>query len=343
MTVTEQKKVNKQPIQEGVRKEQTDIHKHVVMFSTGAGSAYLAKYVLDRYGRENTILLLTDTKWEDEDNYRFLKEVSEYLDFPIMEQTDGRTPEDIFYKDLYFGNFSTAPCSKELKMKQTYYFVQDLISQGHMPILYFGIGYDEAQRAPRLAFNYRHNIDAFEDGVELRFPLIGEIDGEPVSGEHLFYGTNDFNADKLPRMYKKTVHERLKKQNFKISTINPKRVIPEEWGIKLPRMYELGFSHANCKGRCIKGGFNHYRTLYKQWPDRYMEQEEMERKIIEERVSQGKKPYTILGKEQILPNGYKEKQPYSLERYRKEVLELENQMDIFDFIEVPDTPCECIF
>jgi hypothetical protein len=313
--------------------------KHVVMFSTGAGSAYLAKYVTDRYGKENTILLMTDTKWEDEDNYRFLEDITKYVGLPITYQNDGRTPEEVFRKDLYFGNFGTAPCSKELKMKQTFLYVQELISQGILPILYFGIGYEEVQRAPRIAFNYKHNVDVFEDGVEVRFPLIGEVDGTPVSGEHLFFGTDHFEREKLPDFKSKDVYKRLEQQNFKASQVNPKRVISEEWAIKLPRMYEYGFSHANCAGRCIKGGFGHYRTLYKVWPERYLEQEQMEREIMQERVRLGKRPYSILG----IKNAFGEKVPFSLESYRKEVLEKENQMDIFDFITEEEKPCECVF
>lgn len=309
------------------------------MFSTGAGSAYLAEYVTKRYGKENTILLITDTKWEDEDNYRFLNDVTSYLDMPMSYQNDGRTPEDIFRKELYFGNFGTAPCSKELKMKQTFLFVQNLISDGILPILYFGIGYGEVQRAPRIAFNYKHNVDVFEDGVEVRFPLIGEIDGEPVNGDDLFFGTDHFEKEKLPKFRSKDVYERLESQNFKVCSVDPKKVISEDWKIKLPKMYEHGFSHANCAGRCIKGGFGHYKTLYKTWPDRYAEQEKMERDIMQARESKGKKPYTILG----IQNAFGKKVPFSLERYRKEVLELQAQMDIFDFIEEDKSPCECVF
>lgn len=312
--------------------------KHVVMFSTGAGSAYLAEYVLKRYGKENTIFLMTDTKWEDEDNYRFLNDVTEYLKISMTYQNDGRTPEEVFKKDLYFGNFGTAPCSKELKMKQTFLFVQELIQNDVLPILYFGIGYGEVQRAPRIAFNYKHNVDVFEDGVEVRFPLIGEVDGEPVSGEHLFFGTDLFDEEKMPKFRSKDIYERLESQNFKICTVNPKRVISEEWNVKLPRMYEYGFSHANCAGRCIKGGFGHYKTLYKVWPERFAEQEKMEKDIMEARLSQGKRPYTILS----IKDSFGKKVSFSLEQYRKEILENENQMDIFDFIE-EEKPCECVF
>lgn len=58
--------------------------------------------------------------------------------------------------------------------------------------------------------------------------------------------------------------------------LDTKKIIRDEWKIALPRMYGLGFSHANCAGRCVRGGLGHYALLYKVWPDQYAEQEAME-------------------------------------------------------------------
>lgn len=346
------------------------ITKHVVMFSTGAGSAWLAKYVVDKYGKDNTIILITDTKWEDEDNYRFMNDVMNYIGMDITEHSDGRTPEDIFRKDLYFGNFGTAPCSKELKMKQTFLFVQDCIENGIMPILYFGIDYKEARRAPRLAYNYKHNVDTFEDGVELRFPLIAEINGEPVTGRQLIHTRDFLNSEKMPKVYNKEIYDSLSQQNATICEINTKQVIEEEWGIKLPRMYTAlqseyennpnnqlaktlvdkgvkGFSHANCGGICVKGGMGHYSILYATWKDRYLYMEKIEKDINEAQIAKNGRRYTILSK--LVPTGElddkgkpkKKKVPYSLEEYRLEVLE----GDINSNVEVEENTvsCECVF
>lgn len=61
--------------------------------------------------------------------------------------------------------------------------------------------------------------------------------------------------------------------------IDTKKIIRDEWKINLPRMYGLGFSHANCAGRCVRGGLGHYALLYKVWPDQYLEQENMEERF----------------------------------------------------------------
>jgi 3'-phosphoadenosine 5'-phosphosulfate sulfotransferase (PAPS reductase)/FAD synthetase len=114
--------------------------RHVAMFSTGLSSAYMSELLIKQYGTDNVDLFMTDTLWEDEDNYRFARDVSWYLKKPITVVQDGRNPEQVFFDRKFFGNFGTAPCSTELKMRQTVIYVEDLRLQGIEPILYFGIG-----------------------------------------------------------------------------------------------------------------------------------------------------------------------------------------------------------
>ena len=51
--------------------------KHLVQFSTGAGSAEVAWRVVAEHGAADTVLLTADTLAEDEDNWRFAKDVVE--------------------------------------------------------------------------------------------------------------------------------------------------------------------------------------------------------------------------------------------------------------------------
>lgn len=317
------------------------VTKHIVMYSGGAGSSWVGKYVADKFGKENTILLHTDTLWEDEDNYRFMEECADYIGVPITYIADGRTPEDIFREDNYFGNFGTAPCSKKLKMMMTFEFIQDLFMQGIKPILYFGIDYNEVRRAPRIAYNYKHNIDVFEDGLEVRFPLIGEINGLPVNGEQLLHGTNYLQKGKMPTLYNNDVYKCLDQQDTVICTVDPKHEIKWKWNIELPRMYALGFSHANCGGRCIKAGKGHFSNLYNVWRDRFDEMEKMEQEINEIQLANKGKRYTILAKRvKDEETGKMKKVPYSLKEFREQELEANCQLSLLDE-EV--TPCECVF
>lgn len=281
---------------------------HIAMFSGGAGSAYVARHMVETYGKENCILFFTNTLWEDEDNYRFMEEVASYIGIEITHRMDGRTPEEVFHDTRFLGNARLAKCSEELKVKQTIVFLEEeLRLQKHLePILYFGIGPHEKQRADNLREFYTH----FPlEPIETRFPLIDLI-------------RDDLDA---------------------------KSIIRDEWGIELPRMYNIaeqlaaeenenakilvknkikGFSHANCAGRCVRGGFQHYAILYAIWPERYKEQEEMEERF---RIS-FKRDVSILKK-----NGGS----YTMKQFR-EIMENDG-FEKYLFKEDADIPCVCSF
>lgn len=47
-------------------------------------------------------------------------------------------------------------------------------------------------------------------------------------------------------------------------------------GLRIPRLYEMGFSHANCGGFCVKAGKAHFKRLLEHMPDRYKHHEQQE-------------------------------------------------------------------
>lgn len=273
---------------------------HISMFSGGASSAYVAYNMVQQYGRDNCILFFTNTLWEDEDNYRFMDEVAEYVGLDITERIDGRTPEEVFYDYRFLGNSRLAKCSEELKVYQTITFLEELRDEHNLePILYFGIGPHEKHRAENLTEFYKHHP---LEPIETRFPMI-----------------DTFTED-----------------------IDVKGIIENEWGIKLPRMYSIteemrpdlaekgikGFSHANCGGRCVRGGYQHYALLYAVWPERYKEQEEMEERFREH----FEKDVSILKKD----GG-----PFTLKDYREQLERdgVEKSLNIKD----ESIPCICSY
>ncbi|WP_339289185.1 hypothetical protein [Paenibacillus sp. FSL E2-0201] len=282
---------------------------HVAMFSGGAGSAYVAYHMVQTYGKENCILFFTNTLWEDEDNYRFMEEVSNHVGLEITERLDGRTPEEVFYDARFLGNARLAKCSEELKVRQTILFLEDeLRDQKNLePILYFGIGPHEKHRAENLKEFYEHYP---LEPIETRFPLI-DLFREDLDAKGII---RDEWGIELPRMY--NIAEQLaEKEN------NENAKLALKYGIK-------GFSHANCAGRCVRGGFQHYALLYAIWPERYREQEEMEERF---RAS-FKKDVSILKK-----NGGS----YTMKEFR-EVMEAEG-FEKFLFKADADIPCVCSF
>jgi 3'-phosphoadenosine 5'-phosphosulfate sulfotransferase (PAPS reductase)/FAD synthetase len=119
--------------------------KHIVFYSGGIGSFAAACRVIGWYGRQNVILLFTDTNMEDEDLYRFLNETSRFLQVPITRIADGRDPWQIFKKERFLGNSIGDPCSKILKRR----LAKKWISRNFKPeevVLYLGIDWTEEHR-----------------------------------------------------------------------------------------------------------------------------------------------------------------------------------------------------
>jgi hypothetical protein len=50
--------------------------------------------------------------------------------------------------------------------------------------------------------------------------------------------------------------------------------------LKQPRLYDMGFAHANCGGFCTKAGLKHYRNLLKHLPEVYAYHEQQEQKFL---------------------------------------------------------------
>jgi diphthamide synthase (EF-2-diphthine--ammonia ligase) len=79
--------------------------KHIVLFSGGAASSYAAYLVSQKHKKEDIILLHTPTHSEDKDSDRFRKEVSNYLEIPITEESYGMNIwELIEKKNIYQDN-----------------------------------------------------------------------------------------------------------------------------------------------------------------------------------------------------------------------------------------------
>ena len=101
-----------------------------------------------------------------------------------------------------------------------------------------------------------------------------------------------------------------------------------ERGIKPPRMYELGFAHANCPG-CVKGGQAHWARLWRVWPERYLYAEQKEQEVRERLGAD----VSIL---KDRTGGVT--RTLTLERYRIERLE-NGQLDLFDGLD--EGGCAC--
>lgn len=203
---------------------------HVVSVSSGIPSAVAAWRVLQTHPREDVRLVFCDTTWEDEDNYRFLRDVGRWLNHEIVTLTDGRTPLQVAEDNSIIPNSMFAPCSRTLKLAVMRRYVRELQDNGHDVTMHLGMDIKDAKKgrlgAPRKNWG--------EIGVRVDYPLLWK-----------------------PRIY------------------DP-HVVIKEAGIEPPRMYALGYSHANCGGRCIKQGKGDWRRTLTHFPDRFAEVEQWE-------------------------------------------------------------------
>lgn len=94
-------------------------------------------------------------------------------------------------------------------------------------------------------------------------------------------------------------------------------------GIKKPRLYEMGFSHNNCGGFCVRAGQGHFINLLKQKRDLYLYHEGKEQEM---RNYLGRDDVSILTR---TVKGIEE--TFTLRQLREEYESgLGNQIDMFD-------------
>jgi len=131
---------------------------------------------IKKYGKDNVILYFNDTKWEHPDLYRFIGELSKYWGIHITEDSDGRTPEQLFNDHHALANNRMPFCSHELKAMRLQRYYKDGDN------LIFGIGIDEKHRAERLVAAYQKVAVKSGKYPTLEFPLIkNNVSGEQVS------------------------------------------------------------------------------------------------------------------------------------------------------------------
>jgi hypothetical protein len=127
--------------------------KHIVSYSGGIGSWATAKRVIARHGKENVLLVFTDTKIEDVDLYRFIDETVKEMKCEYIYLADGRTPWEVFKDKKYIGNSRLAHCSHVLKQDMFSNWLHENYKHDEC-ILYLGIDWTEYHRTKAPIENY---------------------------------------------------------------------------------------------------------------------------------------------------------------------------------------------
>lgn len=168
----------------------------VVGYSGGVTSAWCLQWALQQFPREEVVALFHDTKREDEDTYRYLREMAVKLDIAITERSDGRSVEEVEDDEHALANNRMAFCSRILKAEQKEKYFDELRAAGVSEIvLVLAFSAKEEQRVQRAWAN------AQRGGYTVRFPLIetGTTKQETADWSHAI-------GVRIPRMYEWSDH-----------------------------------------------------------------------------------------------------------------------------------------
>lgn len=151
---------------------------HIVFFSGGIASFCAARRVVDKFGADAVRLLFTDTRIEDNDLYRFLREGADLLGAELVEIADGRTPWEVFRDVRMMGNARVDPCSKILKRELAKKWVTDNYPKPEEARLYIGLDWSEGHRLPAVRSNwepYAVSAPMMEPPLDTRLEMFRQV------------------------------------------------------------------------------------------------------------------------------------------------------------------------
>jgi len=223
-------------------------------FSGGLCSFWAAYRNVQEFGRENNVLLFSDTLVESPELYEFNSRASDLLGVPITRVSLELTPWQLFRREKMIGNNRFPICSVMLKrepMDEWSEVNYNLDSTQHDAL--------KESAAISLGFDWTeaHRTQAMRDSHptwDIRAPM----QQEPI-------------WDKC-----KMQHE-AKKLCLPISSA-----------------YREGLPHDNCGGRCVRAGISHWAHLLKIRPEAFAEWEREEKQLAEDLTAQGITPLSML-------------------------------------------------
>ncbi|MDF2649635.1 MAG: hypothetical protein K0Q73_5440 [Paenibacillus sp.] len=243
---------------------------HIIFTSGGIASLSVCDWVKEQYPNDNILMYFTDTLCENEDCYRIIDEGSDKLQLPLLTHSLGINPMRLMFEKKMVYNSMIGDCSKILKMQ----VARDFLKKGKLPA-----------------------IEKWRNAVFLK-------DRDFITDATLYFGIGYEEMHRAPAIEANW-------QPFKVefplidNNINKDDVL-KKWDIKRPILYDYGFSHNNCNGRCVKAGQGHYKLLKDQMPDvfeKIMEQEHHLKMCVSayRYITKGNKPKDDIPPEDVIP------------------------------------------
>lgn len=125
---------------------------HIVSYSGGLASFYEAKLTIEKYGKENVLLVFCDTSSEDSDLYRFLNDTEKYLGVEIVRLKDGRDIWECAFQDNFLYNSRIANCTVYLKMRLFRNFINQFNADDI--VIHLGFDFTEQHRFEKSKLKY---------------------------------------------------------------------------------------------------------------------------------------------------------------------------------------------
>lgn len=246
--------------------------KHLIFFSGGIGSWKVADIVSKKHASENTYCMFTDTLIEDNDLYRFMLEAWSEI------YKKERPVELIKRAKCLFQPYQDMDIRKEqlesLRVDSMEYFNNVIWLSEHMDVW-------DIYKKTRFLGNSRIAKCSHVIKQDLADKYVRSNFSEEDTILYLGIDWTEVHRKKGPlknwQPYKVEFPLCDEHMVFKEELFNEL----DKLKIKVPELYELGFSHNNCGGFCCRAGQGHFLNLLKQKPELYSYHENKEKEFID--------------------------------------------------------------
>ena len=288
--------------------------KCIVMYGGGLTSYEVARRSVEFYGPENTEIWFADTRTEDEDLYRFNRDVEFLVGKKIRTFDQKMDIWDVFHKQRFLGNSRIDPCSKYLKRVPLRRTLEQEFPHFHCNICLtkwqkggalvqletFGGGIEDIKvcdNCSKQDKSYNAAVSKYIqcsenkslDKTQLRVlskEFENRIERCHEKGEFALIVLGMDIIQDCDRLFRAERYWKPFKVWFPLAEkpfVNKIDIINQlaERGVQPPRLYAEGFEHNNCGGFCVKAGMGQMAHLYKRIPERYLYHEQKEQEFQE--------------------------------------------------------------
>jgi hypothetical protein len=228
------------------------------MFSSGAGSWAAARRIADEHGTDDLTLLFADVLGEDEDNYRFLVEAA-------ADIFDVKLPK----------SWRRLDGKPKVQREWAAEWIPGLVWLSEGRTIWDVFKDNRFLGNARLA-----NCSKFLKQQPAREWLDANCDPADTT---VYVGIDWTETHRLPAIERSYQPFTAKAPLTEKPYLNRDQVLGmlRRRGIAPPRLYGMGFAHANCGGGCVRAGQGQFAVLLKQMPERFAEWERNEQELRE--------------------------------------------------------------